>query len=359
MKVCIIGNGLTSLSLAQTLVNLGLKVDLFSDNHRNNYDKLQTIGISKSNIDFFNKKILNIDHLLWDINRIEIFTENSHKENILDFQNQNKQLFSTIRNNELYSNLLLTLKKNKLFNIKKKIKTILLKKNYELIINCDLNDAITKKFFYNKFSKNYNSIGHVTIFEHKELNPNNIATQIFTSHGPIAFLPVSKTETSIVYSVRGKKKIEKNELKNLIKKNFEKYEVKKIYDFKSFELKSADLRVYYYENILAFGDLLHRLHPLAGQGFNMVLRDIKILSKIINFKMNLGIQLDSSVFSEFEKLTKHHNYLFSNSINLIYEFFHLESKIKNRLFSKSIKTLGKNKVVNKFLIKTADTGIII
>ena len=75
--------------------------------------------------------------------------------------------------------------------------------------------------------------------------------------------------------------------------------------------------------------------------------------------MSLGIQLDSSIFSEFEKLTKHQNYLFANSINLIYEFFHLESKTKNHLFSKSIKTLGKNKVINKFLIKVADTGIII
>ena len=34
----------------------------------------------------------------------------------------------------------------------------------------------------------------------------------------------------------------------------------------SFELKSSNLRNYYKENILAFGDLLHKLHPLAGQG---------------------------------------------------------------------------------------------
>ena len=120
MKVCIIGSGLTSLSLAKSLVNLGLKVDLFSNNHHNIYDKLQTIGISKSNIDFFNKKILNIDHLLWGINRIEIFTENLHDENVLDFQNKNKQLFSITSNNKLYSYLLLKLKKNKLFSIKKK-----------------------------------------------------------------------------------------------------------------------------------------------------------------------------------------------------------------------------------------------
>ena len=37
---------------------------------------------------------------------------------------------------------------------------------------------------------------------------NNIATQTFTKKGPIAFLPISNKETSIVYSIKGEKKIE-------------------------------------------------------------------------------------------------------------------------------------------------------
>ena len=37
-------------------------------------------------------------------------------------------------------------------------------------------------------------------------------------------------------------------------------------------------------NILAFGDLLHKIHPLAGQGFNMTIRDMTNLIKIIKIK---------------------------------------------------------------------------
>ena len=62
-----------------------------------------------------------------------------------------------------------------------------------------------------------------------------------------------------------------------------KVTIKKI---SNFELKSSDLRSYYYQNILAFGDLLHKIHPLAGQGFNMTVRDIKVLTNIINEKKN-------------------------------------------------------------------------
>ena len=48
-----------------------------------------------------------------------------------------------------------------------------------------------------------------------------------------------------------------------------------------FLFKIFSLRSYHYKNVLAFGDLLHRIHPLAGQGFNMTIRDINILNKII------------------------------------------------------------------------------
>ena len=33
---------------------------------------------------------------------------------------------------------------------------------------------------------------------------------------------------------------------------------------------------------MTLGDGLHKIHPLAGQGFNMTLRDIKILSKVLD-----------------------------------------------------------------------------
>ena len=69
--------------------------------------------------------------------------------------------------------------------------------------------------------------------------------------------------------------------------------------------------------------------------------------------------MDNSIFYEFEKKMKHKNYLFSNGIDLIYEFFNFENTINSQAISKSIKFLNNNKLINKFLIKTADEGIII
>ena len=125
----------------------------------------------------------------------------------------------------------------------------------------------------------------------------------------------------------------------------------------SFELKSFSLRSYCNNKFLAFGDLLHRIHPLAGQGFNMTIRDIKILLKIIENKKNLGLPLDYSVNSSFETQTRHKNLIFANGIDLIYEFFNFERKIKNKTLSKSVQLLGKSSKLNKAFASLADKGI--
>jgi len=357
MKVCILGSGLTSLTLAKTLVNLGINVDIFSNVINKKYNKIRTIGISKSNLEFFNKNILNIKSILWDINKIEIYSEILNNEKILQFENQNQKLFSIIKNYELINLLLSSLKKNRFISFKNKFNLDLLKKNsYKLIFNCEQNNSLSKKIFFKKIKKNYNSYAYTTIIEHKKLFGNDVASQIFTKEGPMAFLPISSTETSIVYSVKGKKKIN---LKEVINKYNSRYEINKVNEIFNFELNLLQLRSYYHKNILAFGDLLHKIHPLAGQGFNMSIRDIREISKLIKHRLDHGLDLDYSICSDFEKNSKHKNYLFSNGIDFIYEFFNFENKIENNLFSKSVKFLGKNKITNNIFKDIADKGIVI
>ena len=132
-----------------------------------------------------------------------------------------------------------------------------------MIINCDIRNEITKKYFSKKFEKKYNSIAFTTIIDHIKLSSNNEAIQIFTNDGPIAFLPISNEKTSIVYSARIKKYKTESEINKIINKFNPKYEIKKIHKTSKFDLKSINLREYYKDNILAFGDLLHKLHPLA------------------------------------------------------------------------------------------------
>ena len=75
-------------------------------------------------------------------------------------------------------------------------------------------------------------------------------------------------------------------------------------------------------------------------------------------KRELGLNLDISVCKQFEKKTKSKNIIFSNGIDLIYEFFNLENKTKNKVLSQSLELIGKNQSINKMFIKFADNGLI-
>ena len=50
MRVCILGSGLTALTLAKALVNQNIFVDLISSNKNHKINHSRTIGISKSNV---------------------------------------------------------------------------------------------------------------------------------------------------------------------------------------------------------------------------------------------------------------------------------------------------------------------
>ena len=142
MNVCILGNGLTSLSLAKALINLNINVDIISNQKNHKINKTRTIGLTSSNVKFFNNNIQNIDKLLWKIKKIKIFNDNLGNEELLNFDN-NDYLFSIIKNEQLYKLLYTNLVKSKFFKFKKKINNF----NYNLIINCDLKNSVTKKFF--------------------------------------------------------------------------------------------------------------------------------------------------------------------------------------------------------------------
>jgi len=358
MTVCILGNSLTALTLAKALVNNEINVDVLYSKKNYKISDTRTIGISKNNIDFFNNNIINIEKIIWNLKKIEIFSENLNKERLINFEANNDQLFSILKNYKLYNLLEKNLLKNKFFKSK-----FISKKNlsflneYELIINCDPSNLITNRYFSKKIIKKYNSYAYTTVITHDQIL-NDTAFQIFTKKGPLAFLPISNRQTSIVYSLYNSNNQKEKKIDQLIKdKNF-RYKIKDIAKVNNFELKSLNLRSYYHDNILAFGDLLHRVHPLAGQGFNMTIRDIKILLEIIKKKLDIGLSLDSSVNYEFQKKLRHKNFIFSNGVDLIHEFFNFERKMKNNFLIKSVKLIGNYPSINKMFTKIADRGVL-
>ena len=360
MNICILGDGLTALALSKSLINKKLNVSMYYEKEEHFKDfSTRTIGISKDNFDYFNKDILKFKNsMFWEIKKIDIYSETSKEEKIIEFEKSGNTLFYILKNQLICNLLNAELKKNYLFN-KKKVKSsnfykkILKEKKFDLIINCDNKNVISKELLNKKILKDYNSSAYTTLIKHKKTN-NNKAIQIFTKSGPIAFLPISDIETSIVFSkLDSKSNFDLKELEAIIHNYKLKFKIKSISQINKFPLHFSLARIYHKKNIMLFGDMLHRIHPHAGQGFNMTVRDIKILNNIINEHLSLGLQIDSQIFEKFETRVKHFNLLFSSGIDFIYEFF----KINNNLSNKIVKFFGSNKHLKKYLTKYADQGI--
>ena len=363
MNVCLIGDGLISLTLAKALINKKIKVFVYYKNKKENTNSIRTIGISANNLSFIKKEIINIKkNLIWDIKQIEIYNDKKNKEKILDFKQNKKRLFSIIKSKVLYNLLIKNLKKNGNFKkvlIKNKsfYTKILNNKKFDLVINCEANNNISKTYFYKKIFKNYNSTAYATVINHEKIK-NVKAVQIFTKYGPLAFLPISEFQTSVIFSIKNNNSILKEvQLNKLIIENNIKYKIKSFNKFEAFKLSSKILRNYYYKNILSFGDQLHQIHPLAGQGFNMTIRDIKILLDLIKYREDLGLKIDQSIYQDFEKKTKHLNFLFSSGNDIIYEIFNHNNNYLKIYSEKLFKYINKNQRLKNLAIKYANTGL--
>lgn len=264
--------------------------------------------------------------------------------------------------NTLYKSLESKLKKNKRIKIKnKKYQSFflnLINKNYEIIIITDTNNSLSKKYFGKYFKKNYKSTAFTTIINHSHIQ-NNTAKQYFTRFGPLAFLPISNNQTSVVFSIFDEDLTkDKIKIKNIIEQYNRHYKIKNIRTLQEFPINLFLSRNYFYKNILSFGDALHKVHPLAGQGFNMTVRDTKILSELIDKNLALGLNLNT-ILEKFEIERKNPNFIFAMGIDFIHEFFKVTNKYNLKNVNYLFKFLNKNMFIKNKIEKFADKGFIL
>ena len=364
-RICIIGDGLAGLTTAITLNNLNnVEVHLIAKKKRNYLDKRAT-AISESNFKFLKENIVNLNtKLFWPSKIISLFYEENNKNvNFLNFEEKDNNLVRIFENNKFKNVLLKNLKKNNIKIINKNIKSLDSLKNYNLIILClGANSKIYEKITKNRsIKKNYEEISVTGFVKHKIKNLTT--SQFFLKEGPLAILPFSKNYFSFVWS------LDKNFYQNVSKKIIKivKYKIKDILKIKnsiqitniqSYPIKLGLKTKYSNKNIMILGEGLHSVHPIAGQGFNLVLRDIKELKKILNYYAKLGILFNASyLLDDFEKKRKPENIFFGLGIDLTRVFF------KKNIYLDSFKKIILNNInrfpqLNKISKKISNRGFI-
>jgi len=360
MNVCLIGYNPTNFIIALELIKKGFKVDILFEKIRKKTRTSRTIGISKNNFEYLLTNTKKISEYSWPIKKIKIFNQKNNPNECLEFEDEDKKNFFLIQYSDLFNLLETTCKKSKKIIFKltkeKEIENLEIKNNYNFIINSENNNFLTKKHFNQTIKKDYNSSAFTGILHHYKIK-NNTAVQIFTKYGPLAFLPLTETKTSVVFSVDKKYCFDHTDVKKKILDFNKFYKVKKIDKFENFNLKFYFSRNFFYKNILFFGEQMHKIHPLAGQGFNMTIRDIIILNKLIDEKMECGLEVNKSLLIDFKNKVQHYNYIFSMGINLINEFFILDNKFDSNISKNLFKIFNRSYTFKKYSTIFSDKGI--
>ena len=375
-NICIIGDGLAGLTTAMALKDLNLNVDLFYKKlgKKKNVDK-RTTSISDTNYKFLGEIIdLKKQSFIWPCHEINLFFEDKDKYiNFLNFKEKKTNLLYTFENFKLKKLFFERLKKEKKVNFYNKniqevnyeetfIKIRNKKIYYDLIILCLGNDSLFYKKIFNSRSikKNYNEVAITANISHR-LKINN-ARQYFLKEGPLAFLPTNKKNFSLVWSVSNhfyKKNLKK--IKKIINKKIH-YILNTKKNMKISLLQffpiTLNLKTKYYENnVLIMGQGIHSIHPLAGQGFNLILRDIKKLKMIIKKNLELGIGIKNSyLLKELNNSRNPENTLFGLSIDLVHSFFK-ENKLFYPLKNILLKNIGKYESIKKISRTISNKGI--
>ena len=149
---------------------------------------------------------------------------------------------------------------------------------------------------------------------------------------------------------------EKNDF--LLKKKIKFYAKNYLKDIKfATNIEYKDLKFfirnkYFQDRILLFGDALHVVHPFAGQGFNMILRDLESLEKILDKKINLGLDIGSSdILSELSYEIKPRNFAFSIGVDFLKNSLSFK-KLRNN----TLKILNRSNFAKDIFFDIADKG---
>ena len=174
--------------------------------------------------------------------------------------------------------------------------------NASLIIGADGRNskmrffADIKSFFFD-----YNQVAFVFNISHT-LSHQSVALERFFPSGPLALLPMqnnNKKSSSVVWTVDSA--IE-NKLLDNKKFNYtfqERYpraygRITKISKPVKYNLNVISCYEYFKRRIVLIGDACQAIHPIAGQGLNLGLRDAYDLAKVISENLELGLDIGST-----------------------------------------------------------------
>ena len=327
--VLIVGSGLVGLVAAHCLSSLNYKVTLVDKknliNSKNSFKDTRTVAVSEGSKIFLESLFLwsFLENYAEPIKNINVYDRSSNNKILFSNQIKNKKLGYVIENKQFSKILINQLKKFKNTKVHYGFNLVDVELNdkctrafsnnsiinSKIIIAADGKNSQIKKIVGNKtFKKKYNESALVlNLFHKKKLN--NTAYEIFYKTGPLAILPMKSSkgffQSTIIWSnddtfLRKLTSLEKTFIKNFIEEKIGHIVggITKINSNQIFPLSAHINDSFINKRLIYVGDAAHSIHPIAGQGWNLGVNDVKNLYEISKYeKINIGSDLFCQMYN--------------------------------------------------------------
>lgn len=235
----------------------------------------------------------------------------------------------------------------------------------KLIIGADGRRSFVRQFFNIPSREwDYNQTALVCLIDHEQPH-KNIAIEHFRNDGPFAVLPLTdKNDThrsSVVWSFHSK---DGNWKKNAWQDNTELLHaalherlpefygnITNISAIQFYPLTFNHAYKYISNNVVLIGDAAHGIHPIAGQGLNLGLRDVESLTDaLVNNQNNINTP---KTLEQYNQGRQADTISMAAATDLLNKLFSNNHKSISKIRKLGLKAVSKSKTAKLFFMKQA------
>tara|TARA_B100000575_G_C23088776_1_gene627591 strand:+ start:1 stop:1161 length:1161 start_codon:yes stop_codon:yes gene_type:complete len=371
----IYGNGLSSKLLALAFSRNNFKSLIIADKKPKTKESNLVTFISEGSLKYI-AKALETDNLFPESENIEqLYCEHrvSKKATKLEFKNPNRLSLGKIVPNaiidEFFNNKILS--NSQYIDISDHYDITPIIDDNKITIRDRSGEVKSSGLLFYSASRQENDLLHKFEFVEKKLDQvaisasvnirrkqHNLAYQLFTQDGPVALLPVQGNEASVVWSLEKNSsilKLPQNDLENQLNRLFENHVSElKIKNIQTQKLSFSYAKKMHQDKIVLIGNVAHNIHPIAGQGFNLTVKDISKIVFYIKKNRSLGLDFNSKqVLENFNNSRKFDNFAFSFGTLAMENIFSNQNNFIRYFTSNGLSLVNRSKILKNFFIEKA------
>ena len=202
-------------------------------------------------------------------------------------------------------------------------------------------------------------------------NHDNVAVEKFLPMGPLAVLPAYGGFESAIILTGARDNVDALLMMHKNNKElFEEYLNKQLgegnplgkisvpHGISAYPLSIKIAKKLFHNRAVLVGDSAHSIHPVAGQGFNLSIRGIKLLSDMIKYSHNIGLDIGSQTFlSQYQRARLPDIINMALSTDGVVKLFGSSIPIVKMVRSLGMGIIQKSSLLKRRLIRRA-TGLI-